>query len=131
MIKKATNDVLNEINSLINDYIVDINSNPYINCYYMEVNNEIIGFIDYSHIYDKAELNYIFINEKYRRLGYAQKLFNHMLNDLSNVINITLEVNVNNLAAIKFYEKNDFKIVSRRERYYNGVDAYLMLKKVK
>ena len=51
-----------------------------------------------------------------------------MFNDLKGVTNITLEVNVNNTNAIKLYQKNGFKIVSRRENYYNGTDGYLMLK---
>ena len=54
-----------------------------------------------------------------------------MFNNLNDVSNITLEVNINNISAIKLYEKNGFKVVSKRENYYNGVDGYLMLKVVK
>ena len=53
-----------------------------------------------------------------------------MLSNLSNVINITLEVNINNIGAINLYLKNGFKVVSKREKYYDGTDAYLMLKEV-
>ena len=42
-----------------------------------------------------------------------------------------IEVKKDNLKAIDFYEKNGFKVVSKRENYYNGVDGYLMLKVVK
>ena len=90
--------------------------------------NKIIGYIEYACIYDKGELNYIFIDPKYRSKGYGIKLLNYMFNDLKGVTNITLEVNVNNTNAIKLYQKSGFKIVSRRENYYNGTDGYLMLK---
>ena len=47
-----------------------------------------------------------------------------------NIENITLEVNVNNSFAIKLYEKYDFKTVAIRKNYYDGVDGYLMERKM-
>jgi ribosomal protein S18 acetylase RimI-like enzyme len=47
-----------------------------------------------------------------------------------NITNITLEVNVENKYAIKLYEKYNFQIVAKREKYYNGVDGYLMERKM-
>ena len=130
MIKEVTNKEIAIINSFTNEYQVTLNTNPYNRAYYMEINDEIIGYIEYAIIYDKAELNYIFIDNKYRKKGYAQELLNYMLSNLSNVINITLEVNINNIGAINLYLKNGFKVVSKREKYYDGTDAYLMLKEV-
>jgi len=130
MIEIVTNNELNLINSF-SEYKVILGTNPYNNCYYMKIDNQIIGFIEYAKIYDKAELNFIFVKEEYRKNGYAQKLFDYMLNDLNDISNITLEVNINNNSAINFYKKNGFEIVSKREKYYNGIDAYLMLKVVK
>jgi ribosomal protein S18 acetylase RimI-like enzyme len=46
-----------------------------------------------------------------------------------DIHSITLEVNCNNAAAIKFYEKNGFEKVSVREKYYGNEDAFLMIKK--
>ena len=127
MIRKITNEDLDIINSF-SDYSVTLNTNPFNRCFCIIEDNKIIGYIEYACIYDKGELNYIFIDPKYRSKGYGIKLLNSMFNDLKGVTNITLEVNVNNTNAIKLYQKNGFKIVSRRENYYNGTDGYLMLK---
>lgn len=92
-------------------------------------NDSIIGFIDYSIIYDRAEINYIYVLDNYQRQGIATKLLLAMESNLKKVANITLEVNETNEKAIKFYEKNGFKVVSKREKYYkDGHDAYLMMK---
>ena len=98
-----------------------------------EENNQIIGFIDYSILYERAELNYIFIIDEYKSHGYATLLMQNMLDDLKNngVLSITLEVNVNNEKAIKLYEKMCFKTINKREKYYlNGEDGYLMYREV-
>ena len=131
MIKEITTKELDFINGLTNEYKVSLGTNPYNKCFYLIINEEIIGYIEYAVIYDKVELNFIYIVEKYRKKGYAQKLLDYMFNNLNDVSNITLEVNINNISAIKLYEKNGFKVVSKRENYYNGVDGYLMLKVVK
>ena len=75
----------------------------------------------------RGEIDYIYVDLKYRKNGIAQALFNEMINNIGNV-SISLEVNVNNEAAIEFYKKNGFKIVSKREKYYQGVDGYLMVR---
>ena len=98
------------------------------------INNQIIGFIDYSILYERAELNYIYIVDQYKKQGFATRLMEYMLNDLkyNNVLSITLEVNVNNLSGLKLYEKCGFNIISKREKYYkNGDDGYLMYREVK
>ena len=94
-----------------------------IGCY----EDDIIAFLTYSFMYDRAEIDYIYVDLKYRNNGIAQALFNDMINNIGNV-SISLEVNINNKAAIEFYKKNGFKIVSKREKYYQGVDGYLMVR---
>ncbi len=94
-----------------------------IGCY----EDDIIAFLTYSFMYDRAEIDYIYVDLKYRKNGIAQALFNEMINNIGNV-SISLEVNVNNEAAIEFYKKNGFKIVSKREKYYQDVDGYLMVR---
>ncbi len=89
------------------------------------IDNEIVGYLDYSVMYDKIEINYIFVVEKYRRKNIANQLLNYII-DNYEFDNITLEVNVNNISAINLYKKNKFNIIGIRPNYYNGVDAYLM-----
>ena len=38
------------------------------------INNKIIGFIDYSILFERAELNYIYVFDEYKKQGYASKL---------------------------------------------------------
>lgn len=94
------------------------------------VENQIVGIIIYSLIYDRIELNYIYVDKLHRNNGIAGKLMLHMINDgiTNNVKNITLEVNINNKEAISLYTKYGFEIVATRKNYYNGQDGYLMIR---
>lgn len=118
---KETTDILN-LNKFT-DYNITLNAFSHILIY--EENNEIVAFLDYSKMYEKLEINYIFVKNDYRRKNIAYKLIDYMIKN-NDFENITLEVNVNNIGAIKLYEKHNFKIVSIRKKYYNGIDAYLM-----
>ena len=95
------------------------------------LDNEIIGFIDYSIIYERAEVNYIYVDKNYRNKGIASLLLREMFDSVKdkNILNASLEVNKNNNAAINLYQKNGFKIEATRKNYYkNGDDAYLMIR---
>ena len=108
-------------------------NSPYENIYCYKIGDKIVGFISYSVIYERAELNYIAIHEQYRRKGIGQILLNYAVNNLINnmVENFSLEVNVNNKVAINFYLKNKFEIKATRHNYYADGDAYLMVRKVR
>ena len=112
-----------------NNYLKD---NPFTKWYIYELNNEIVGFINIDIIYEKAEIEYIYVVEKWRKNKIATKLLEKAEKDLINkrVSTITLEVNVNNFSAIKFYEKNEYKKINIRKHYYGNDDAYLMLKEL-
>ena len=86
---------------------------------------KIVGFLIYDDIYDRYEIEYIGVIEEYRNKGIGSKLMEY-LKDKS----ISLEVDTNNIYAIRLYEKYGFKKVSVRKNYYNGNDAYLMVKEV-
>lgn len=118
-----------DINILYNKYFnVDLNfSDPFKKVYVYIINNKVIGFIDYSLIYDRIELNYILVIDEYRLSKIASKLIEKMLEE--SVDSISLEVCINNDAAIKLYKKYGFNIVSIRKNYYDGLDAYLMHRK--
>ena len=69
----------------------------------------LLGLTRYLRV--RAELNYIVTDEQYRRKGIGQKLLDYAIEDLKNnmVENFSLEVNVNNKVAIKFYLKINLK----------------------
>lgn len=98
--------------------------------YSYTVDNENVGFIIFDIIYDRCEIIDVYTVEKFRNMGIATKLINEIINDYE-INNITLEVSVDNCVAIKLYEKLGFKSVALRKEYYNGTDAFLMLKEVR
>lgn len=118
---KETSDIT-YLNTLSN---YNITINPFNKILVYTENDEILGFIDYSKMYENMEINYIFVKEEYRKKKVASKLLKYII-DNNEFKNITLEVSVNNIAAIKLYEKFNFKTISIRKGYYNGIDAYLM-----
>lgn len=113
---------INYINKL-SDYKVTLNSFNKIIGYYLE--NRLVGYLDYSVMYEKIEINYIFVIKEYRRNSIAYNLIKYVI-DNYEFDNITLEVNVNNISAINLYKKLGFKIIGTRKKYYNGIDGYLM-----
>ena len=129
MFIEITKDNLSEIkNSFINqnDLINDLNHNPFGH-YLILKESEIIGYIYYSDIYDRAEINQIEINFIHRNCGKGTKLLEKMISMVNK--NITLEVNKDNEVAIRLYKKHGFVEVARRKGYYNGTDGLLMERK--
>ena len=134
MIRKLELKDIPLINNLINDvnYVVDeyeLNKNAYV----FIKDETIIAFISFSIFYERAELNYIFVKSEYRKQHIASKLMEKMIDILKNkdVKTIDLEVNSLNEKAINLYNKYDFKVVNIRKKYYNGIDALLMLKEIR
>lgn len=109
---------------------IDLNSNPFYKCLIYEEKG-ILGVAVFEEIYDRIELDYIIVNDNYRRRGIASKLMDFLIeySNNNNIINITLEVNENNISAINLYKKYKFDLVSRREKYYKDNDAILMIRK--
>ena len=131
MIRTPNLDELQYLYDLVeSEFNVKYSDNVYTNWLVYIDNNKIIGFLNYDSIYDKAEIEYIYVDPLYRKSGIATKLFNKMLEDLDkkNIDSITLEVRSDNTSAINFYEKNGFKSVSIRKNYYGNIDAILMIR---
>ena len=129
---KIINDV-NIINDIANNiFNFDIKTTTYSKIIGYEMDNKIIGFLVYDLIYERCEIEYIAVLNEYRNKQIASQLLEYAINDCkkNNIINISLEVNVNNISAINLYKKFDFKIEAIREKYFNNDDAYLMVKEV-
>lgn len=123
--------MIREIHDLEIDYInslgeYQVKKNPFSLVIVYIMDGKIIGFLDYSVIYERMEINYIYVQEEYRRQNIGLTLIGYIIENHKECENITLEVNIYNEAAIHLYEKLGFKTVSKRLSYYNGVDAYLM-----
>ena len=114
--------------NLHDDY--KFNLDVFSSCMVCEQNGEIVGFITYSIIYDRAEIVDAYVDARYRRKKYGSRLLGKIIDECKkhNCNNITLEVNQLNQPALNFYYKYGFKIVSNKARYYNNGrdDAYVM-----
>lgn len=115
-------------NLLHKDYTFSLDD--FSKCIIIEENNNILGFLIYSIIYERAEIIDIIIDPNYRQKGLGYSLLNYAIDDIikNNCENITLEVNCINISAINLYKKSGFKIETIRKNYYNDNDGYLMKK---
>ena len=121
---------INEVdNSFIDkDYLEnELKNNPYAKVLLLKEDNKVIGYIYYSDIYERVEINQFEIDESYRNKGKGNLLLQAMINKVNK--DITLEVREDNAYAIKVYEKNGFIKTATRKGYYNGVDGILMERK--
>ena len=91
--------------------------------------DKIIGYLYYSDIYERCEINQFEIDSIHRNCGKGDLLLKHLINTVKK--DITLEVKEDNTPAIHVYEKNGFVKTAIREGYYNGVDGILMERKYK
>jgi len=88
----------------------------------------IIGYLSYSIMYEKAEINEIFVLNNFRNQGVGSQLLEYLLKKCKFCENITLEVRKNNVSAISLYKKYGFKEVALRKNYYKDVDGILMMR---
>ena len=121
-----SSDILDFILKFFPNYKVSLDPYEKVYAYF---DDDIIGFISSSIIYERCEINYIAVEDNYRRSGIAQKLLEFVISN-NQFDSIGLEVRADNKEAINFYLKNGFEKVSIREKYYGNVDGYLMVKKV-
>lgn len=131
MIKDLEIFQIEEANKLLSkfNYKISVDSfdNAFFKCliYYDE---GIKGIIVYDLLYERIEIEYIIVQDEYRKQGIGSKLLNEV--EKNSVKNITLEVRESNIAAINFYKKNGFKISTIRKNYYGNENGYLMLKEL-
>ena len=91
--------------------------------------NQIVCFGGIKIILDEANLMDIVTKKSMRNNGFAKLILEELINisKEKKCISITLEVNENNLYAIKLYNTFNFKNVGKRKNYYkNGDTAILM-----
>ena len=107
-------------------------SNPFARRIEYINNDTVIGYIDYSLIYDRIEIDDVFVCESNRKMGIGTKMLAYIISlaiDL-RVVNITLEVRISNIPARELYKKFGFKEVALRKYYYGDEDGILMEKQV-
>ena len=91
--------------------------------------DKVLGYLEIRLVDGVLDIMNLFVNEEDRRKGIATELMNKMIQE-ENYSRIMLEVNENNIQAIKLYNKLGFKEISLRDRYY-GEDTAIIMEKVK
>lgn len=136
MIRKIINsdyEIISQYYKEFDNNDVDLfNLGPFEHVYIYDDNNNIKGFINYSIIYERAELNYIYVPKEYRGNQIATYMMLFFIEDAkkNGCRNITLEVAENNLSGISLYKKFGFQKVSIRNNYYKSGNAILMMKEL-
>lgn len=92
----------------------------------------IVGILLYSVMYERAEIDYICVKKEFRNKNIATDLINEMFTILiqDNVETVSLEVRKSNIPARSFYKKMGFSEVSIRSNYYKNEDGILMVRKL-
>lgn len=115
------------INSILisKDQIInDLKNNPFGAYLLYQKDQKIVGYLYYSKIYDRIEVNEIEVLEIYRRQNIASSMLDYLLSNISK--DITLEVRESNYPAINLYKKFGFTKLAIRKNYYKNEDALLM-----
>lgn len=102
-------------------------NNPFGKVLLYEEDKQIIGYIYYSDIYDRAEINQFEIDLIHRNCGKGKELLKKLIETVDK--DITLEVRIDNYPAIKVYKDNGFEQTAIRKGYYKGIDGLLMERK--
>lgn len=117
---------------MIKEFIELESPNPYARKLVFYLDKKEVGYLDYSLIYDRMEIDNFFVDEDKRGMGIGKKLLSYLVVIAINnhVVNITLEVRVSNEVARSLYKKFGFREVALRKFYYGNEDGILMEKQV-
>lgn len=102
----------------------DLKNNPFGAYLLYQKDQKIVGYLYYSKIYDRIEVNEIEVLKIYRRQNIASSMLDYLLINISK--DITLEVRESNYPAINLYKKFGFTKLAIRKNYYKNEDALLM-----
>ena len=91
--------------------------------------DKVLGYLEIRLVDGVIDIMNIFVNEENRKQGIATSLMEEMFKK-ENYSRIMLEVNENNIEALRLYNKLGFKEISLRDRYY-GEDTAIIMEKVK
>ena len=109
-----------------------VSTNPFGRRIEYSIDELSVGYLEYSIIYDRMEIDNIHVEEEYRKKGIGTKLMAYLISQAIalHAINITLEVRVSNEIARNLYKKFGFHEVAIRKYYYGDEDGILMEKNI-
>lgn len=105
--------------------------NAFAQIYVLETDAHICGYIDFWITFETAQLARIAVASDVQGHGLGSQLMDFMIEECERAMceNISLEVRVDNQAAIMLYERYGFIRAACRKGYYeDGSDGHLMIK---
>ena len=100
----------------------------------LDLNGEIIGYINYWLSVGEVHIMSIAVKESYREAGIGSYILQHSLDEakLKGGVYAYLEVRVGNSAGHALYRQNGFELVGIRRGYYTDTkeDALIMAKEL-
>ena len=128
---KISNMTLSDLNNIDfgNNNLLSSFNLPNYKSIVAKIKNEITGFAILWFSVDDVHIIDIFVKEVYRNKGIGSSLLQELINISKNYnySEITLEVNVHNLAAQKLYNKFHLEKVGIRKKYYNNTDDAIIM----
>lgn len=109
------------------DILNEFNNNPFAKYLVYIVNGMVLGYLYYSEIYERVEINQIEVDYCNRNRGIGTILLKRLTEIVEK--DISLEVREDNIPALTLYRKFNFSQVAIRKSYYNGLDGILMIRK--
>lgn len=91
----------------------------------------LVGYGIYQVVFSEGHLLNIAVDPQWQRKGLGEKLLLELMNDVKarGGSSFFLEVRPSNEAARKMYEKNGFRSLMVREKYYSDGEAALIMVK--
>ena len=116
----------------MDDFLYEMNENPFSQMFVWEEDSEIIGYMGIWIIFEQAQLTNLAVNKKYQGKGYGRKLLEMGISlcQEAGCEIMTLEVRQSNVVAKSLYQSCGFEKVSVKKDYYqdNHEDADVMMK---
>jgi ribosomal-protein-alanine N-acetyltransferase len=112
-------------------FLYELKENPYAFVMVAEVNQIVVGYVDFWITFQQAQINNLAVHPQLQRKKIGTTLLQDALQRIQSAgcDRITLEVRVSNVAAQRLYRRDGFKMILTKKGYYdNGEDAFLMEK---
>lgn len=99
----------------------------------MTADGKVIGYAVGWVVLDEFHLGNIAVEQSLRKKGLGENLLKEVLRlaGQNGCRMASLEVRASNEVAIGLYQKNDFKAIAIRKKYYQDEDALVMIAEIK
>lgn len=127
---KSSDSINDQIHEKLKDYNRNFMKELNDYSYHIESDGKTIAGIVAGSTYDSLEIDYLFVDEEYRRNGLGTKLMKHV-EDLAKSNGIkTILVNTYSFQAPEFYKKLGYKEMFVVDPCYKDYKQYFFIKKL-